>query len=271
MLVWESALATFTGDLATGERLALEAFDIAAQSGDPDAELVLGVQLYNVRLLQGRLDELEPLLKSVAERGLTPTAAQGMLAAALCRVGPVRRGPSRADGGRGSTGSTAWTETSPGSRSPRTWPKPVPRLKDHAVAELLVPWLTPRRDWVIAGGPTLWGVGSHYLGLLAAARGRLDEADAEFAVAAEAHERIGARPWLARTQVAWATVLHDRDASGDDAASRELAAAAQSVAHELGTGRNRTRSDRTPCSVTADQYRQNHHHRAVVSFQAEPE
>lgn len=233
VLVWESALATFTGDLASGERLALEAFDIATQSGDPDAELVLGVQLYNVRLLQGRLDELEPLLKSVAERGLTPTAGHGMLAAVYAESGRfdearVALSAAADHGFDGLDRDVTWVAVA------ANMAQACARLKDSAVAELLVPWLTPRRDWVIAGGPTLWGVGSHYLGLLAAARGRLDEAHAEFAVAAEAHERIGARPWLARTQVAWATVLHDRHASGDDAASRDLAAAAQSVAHELG-------------------------------------
>jgi hypothetical protein len=233
VLIWESALATLSGDLATGERLATEAFGLATQGGEPDAELVFGAQLINVRLLQGRLEELEPLLHSVADRGLTPTAAQGMLASLYAESGrfdEARAALSAAaqDGLIGLDRDVVWVAVA------ANMAQTCARVKDTTVAELLVPWLTPRRDWVIAAGPTLWGVGSHYLGLLAAARGRLDEADTEFALAAKTHERIGARPWLARTQVAWATVLRDRDASGDKTASRELAAAALSVARELG-------------------------------------
>jgi hypothetical protein len=233
VLVWESALATLSGDLATGERLATEAFGLAAQGGDQDAEVVFGAQLFNVRLLQGRLGELEPLLESVVDRALTPNAAQGMLASLYAESG--RFDEARAaltaaahDGLTGLDRDLVWVAVA------ANMAQACARVKDTGVAELLVPWLTPRRDWVISAGPTLWGVGSHYLGLLAAARGRLDEADAEFSVAAGTHERIGARPWLARTQVAWAAVLRDRDASGDKPASRELAAAALSVARELG-------------------------------------
>jgi hypothetical protein len=48
------------------------------------------------------------------------------------------------------------------------------------------------------------------------------------------HERMGARPWTARTQLDYAGMLLERDASGDRERARELLAAALATAREIG-------------------------------------
>ena len=48
------------------------------------------------------------------------------------------------------------------------------------------------------------------------------------------HVRMGARPWLARTELAWAEMLLARAERGDDAAARELLAEAIVIADALG-------------------------------------
>jgi hypothetical protein len=55
---------------------------------------------------------------------------------------------------------------------------------------------------------------SHYVGLLAAATGRLDLARSHLEAAVAVHERLGARPWVVSSRLELARVL-DRDGAGD--------------------------------------------------------
>ena len=48
------------------------------------------------------------------------------------------------------------------------------------------------------------------------------------------HERMGARPWVARTELAYADMLLARRARGDRARARELLADAARTAETLG-------------------------------------
>ncbi len=233
VLVWESALATLCGDFETGERLAFEAFGLADDAGDRDAELILGAQLFNLRLLQGRLPEMEQLLVSSVERGLSEASAQGLLAALYSETErPVAArtalAAAAADGFGGLHRDPTWLAILANTA------QACAHLRDAARAEVLSALLAPYRDFLIVGGPTVWGAGSYYLGLLSATRGQLDDADVELAAAADLHDRIGARPWLARTEVARARVLIERGRVGDHDHARVLAAAALATARELG-------------------------------------
>lgn len=60
-----------------------------------------------------------------------------------------------------------------------------------------------------------FGSVARYLGLLAAALSRLDEAAAFLRDAAEANDRIGALPWSAHAKADLAQVLLARDAPGN--------------------------------------------------------
>ena len=66
------------------------------------------------------------------------------------------------------------------------------------------------------------------------ALGRWDEAERRFADARKMHVRMGARPWLARTELAWAEMLLARGGPGDDRAARERLAEGIVIADALG-------------------------------------
>jgi hypothetical protein len=63
---------------------------------------------------------------------------------------------------------------------------------------------------------------------------RWTEADAHFARAAEQNQRMGAKPWVAYTQVSHAAMLRARGGPGDEARAAELLARARALARELG-------------------------------------
>ena len=80
------------------------------------------------------------------------------------------------------------------------------------------------------------GAASRLLGVLAAAMGSWELAEGHFINALAMHERMGARPWLARTQLAYAERLPTRRRRGDKARARELLGAAVVMADALGMG-----------------------------------
>jgi tetratricopeptide (TPR) repeat protein len=71
---------------------------------------------------------------------------------------------------------------------------------------------------------------SYYLGGLAAVLGRYDQADAYFAHADAFNERAGAKYFVARTNLAWAKMLVERDDQGDIERARALLTTAHAVA-----------------------------------------
>ena len=74
---------------------------------------------------------------------------------------------------------------------------------------------------------------AHYLGMLAGALGRQDEAEEHFAFAVGLAERTGARGILVRTRLEWARLLMRRRGPGDVERARELVAAARDLANDL--------------------------------------
>jgi len=93
----------------------------------------------------------------------------------------------------------------------------------HAAASLherLAPWAAQN---VVDQCEGMRGSVSRYLGILAAATGRLQEAEDHFEAALAMNARMGAVPWLARTQRDYAQMLEARGDEGDRARARELA------------------------------------------------
>jgi ATP/maltotriose-dependent transcriptional regulator MalT len=91
---------------------------------------------------------------------------------------------------------------------------------------------------LVYGG--LWHVAdpaSHYLGLLATTLGRWDDATRHFEDALVLGNRMEAPPFVARTQLAYATMLAHHDTPGNHAQARALTDAAIATANELGMAR----------------------------------
>jgi len=82
-----------------------------------------------------------------------------------------------------------------------------------------------------------------FCGMLAACLGRWDDAEGHFTDALAMNERLGARPYVARTRRGWASMLLDRDAPGDRARAAELIAAGPE-AEQLGMARELVRFER---------------------------
>jgi tetratricopeptide (TPR) repeat protein len=78
------------------------------------------------------------------------------------------------------------------------------------------------------------GAVARCLGLLAFTEQRWDAAETHFEHALELNGRIGARPWLVRTQRDYARMLAARRAAGDSAKARALLSKARATAKALG-------------------------------------
>jgi hypothetical protein len=72
-----------------------------------------------------------------------------------------------------------------------------------------------------------------YLALLAATRGRDEQADTDFAFACEFHRRHGLRLWEARSELGWAEALATR---GEAERACEHASRALELSREHGYG-----------------------------------
>jgi tetratricopeptide (TPR) repeat protein len=90
------------------------------------------------------------------------------------------------------------------------------------------------RNVIVGRAASCNGSASRLLGILATALGQWEEAERWFAEAHEMHVRMGARPWLARTELAWAEMLLARGQAGDVAAARRRLAEAIVLADALG-------------------------------------
>ena len=91
-LVWawrvsEATWSLVQGDIGASERLAIEAAEIGTGAGEPDAQRTLGVQLFAVRHLQGRLGEVVEQAVSLTRRADSLEAHRPGAALALLESG----------------------------------------------------------------------------------------------------------------------------------------------------------------------------------------
>ena len=109
-------------------------------------------------------------------------------------------------------------------------------LADPVHADELYALLEPYsgRNVVVGRNATCNGSASRLLGILAAARGEHALAERHFEEAQRMHVSMGARPWHARTQVAYAEMLLARRGPGDVERATEMLADAILVADALG-------------------------------------
>jgi tetratricopeptide (TPR) repeat protein len=95
--------------------------------------------------------------------------------------------------------------------------------------DLLLPYAG--RNIVIVEGWACVGSADRPLGLLAATMRQWEEAEVHFEAALDLNDRLGARPWLARTEHGYAQMLLARHQTGDAERARDL------LRRALGTAR----------------------------------
>jgi tetratricopeptide (TPR) repeat protein len=110
----------------------------------------------------------------------------------------------------------------------------VATIGDCEHAPALYEMLGPHASRVIvaASGALCWGSIHRVLGPLAALMGNVERATVHFETSMAVHERLGARPFLARDRLAYARML--RDSGGDPVRIASLERTGLELAHELG-------------------------------------
>jgi tetratricopeptide (TPR) repeat protein len=229
-----TTLVLFEGRFEEAEKLLGEALALGQRAQSSDAVLSWRIHRFTLGMERGELDGLDELL----ERSVYEYPARPMFRCMLARLS-IELG--REAEARAIFQELAADEFAP---LPRTneWLFSLGYLAEIAAVlgddaraavmhELLLPYAARNAstaDYVSIGSV------SRYLGLLAATMSRFDDAERHFEDALAMNARMGARPWLARTEHDYARMLVARGGPGDRERAGELLASALRAARELG-------------------------------------
>jgi DNA-binding SARP family transcriptional activator/tetratricopeptide (TPR) repeat protein len=229
----QAGRALLAGQIAAAEAGVSDIRDLGRAAGEPDAPGQSIVLLFQIRFEQGRLAEVEEAFVEAVREFPIP-ALRGLLAVLYCELD--RRDEGRlvfdelAVSGFPFPSDVIWL------RGMTECAVACAQLGDTARATQLYDLLAPYPDQFVTTlyGGLISGSVAHYLGLLTTTLGRFEAAQGYFAKAADAHERIGAPTWLARTRLEWARMLVSRRRRGDVEMARGLLLQSLSTARELG-------------------------------------
>lgn len=222
------------GRFEEAERLITDALDVGQNSQRWDAVFGYRIQLYALRREQGRLAEVEGIIgRSVVEY---PTRA----------IVPTLMAHLHGELGRPDESRAVFEELAANDfddlRRDNDWlvgmtflAEVADVLGDVGRAEILYGLLLPYAGRRVAtAGEVVTGSVSRPLGLLASMLHRWDEAARHFEEALELNRAMGARPWVAHTQLASARMLLARDRVGDRDRASDLLSSARETCLELG-------------------------------------
>jgi DNA-binding SARP family transcriptional activator/tetratricopeptide (TPR) repeat protein len=239
-LWWSSLLrctrAQLAGRFDEAERLAEATLEIGRHGQAENALNAYAQAMFNIRREQGRLAEVEPAVRGFIDLYPALVAwrpALGLLLIELGRTDEARAEfEALAEGGFDLPRDANWLI------AVTLLAEVCGALGDGARAEELYAVLEPYagRNVVVGRAATCNGAAARLLGILAAAMRSWELAEGHFISALAMHERMGARPWVARTQLAYAEMLLTRRRRGDKARARELLADAVLIADALGMG-----------------------------------
>ena len=227
-----ACMAMLRGDLPGLERCAEQGLEIGSEAGEPDALMISGAQLVLLRVMQGRAGEVVEMLEQGVKANPLISAWKATLAWTLCWLD--RRDEAAAIITDAATDRFEHLPWEPSRASAlATYADAAAQAGVTDAAEILYELIEPWADQVVWNGVSTCGHGRTYLGLLAAALGRDEQADEHFARAIEIQERDGMIVWAARAHLGWAEALAAR---GEHAPARERAARALDLAREHGYG-----------------------------------
>jgi tetratricopeptide (TPR) repeat protein len=227
-----ASLALVAGNLSVAETMAEDAFQIGNDAGEPDAILVYGAQLSNIRTWQGRGEEIIGMLEETVAAFPGLSGLRAGLAWTYCWCDRREKAAAiveqaASDGfdhvpwdlGR-SIALAAYADAASQAGVKST----APLLYD-----LIAPW-SDQVTW--NGGPSL-GHNRTYLGLLASTLGWEERADEHFSLACRLQEEKGMLLGAARAHLGWAEALADR---GEAERASAEATRALELSHEHGYG-----------------------------------
>jgi DNA-binding SARP family transcriptional activator len=231
---YRALLALLEGSFSEAEELIPRAFALGSGVQEWSATVSYRLQLYLLRREQGRLGEVDALLRDsvrqyptypiwrcafaqmTAELGLEPESREMFNSLTADDVSALPFDEEWL------VGMSLLAET-------------ADLLNDAPGAAILYEQLLPYAERVgviyieISSGSI-----HRYLGILASTGSRCREAEGHFEAALKLNARIGARPWLAHTQADYARMLLKRDDPGDAKRARSLLDQAIPTYRELG-------------------------------------
>jgi len=232
--VLSGLLALLEGRLDEAEQLVTETRSLGALAHSWSASVYHGLQLYVLRFEQGRVKEVEELVRRTAADNPTYPIWRCVLAHLLSVIGAT-------DGARTEFDTLSANDFS-GIPFDEEWEvslcllaETAARLGEDKRAATLYELLLPYADRVATSYPEV-SVGpiSRYLGLLASTIGRYDDAVECFERALDLGAKIGARPWLALAQDDYGYLLFGRAQPGDAERAQDLRDRARAAHTELG-------------------------------------
>ncbi len=232
---FQGTRAMMAGRLTEADALIHRAVEIGEEAGSPNALAVFGTQLFHLREEQGRVAEMEPLMRQVVDANpALPVFRIGIpLIYALC--------------GRHEEASASFAEVA--ARDFADVPHDVHRLPMMSSAAFVAAFLGDERRArmlleellasegavMVAGIATYWGGPiDRILGLLERALGRFDDAVHHHKSAIELATRAAAPLCRAHSEIELAETLIQRGRPEDTARSRKLIVAASATYRRLG-------------------------------------
>ena len=200
--------AMLKGAFEEGERLAREALAIGQQIHEPYASIDFGVQFGTIRREQGRLQEVEASISSLAER--YPELPAWRCALAMLHAEMGREAAARTELER--LAANGFSDLP----QDLLWPIAVTllceasaKLHDSNSAKGLYGLMLPHANRCVVVGDAVacYGSAARYLALLATTLGRWDEAANHFEKALQMNAKIGAWALLAHTQLEYGRML----------------------------------------------------------------
>ena len=197
----EVMLAVREGRLADAERLAAAAYELGLDVGDADALGWYGAQLISIRWLQGRAEELLPLVQEIADSVTVAEPAAGFVAGVAALAAAAGDRPTaaaalaclRAAGLHRVASSSSWSATMLGVC------EAAHLLGDRDAAAEAYALLAPFAHLPVMAslGVASFGSAHRPLGLAARTMGDLDLAVAHLERAVVAELAVDDRPWHA--------------------------------------------------------------------------
>lgn len=247
-LIWAadhaSAMMSIMSGLPSAEQEVAAAFQVGTAGGQPEAKQAYFGQLSVIRRDQGRHAELIEPLRALADALSHLPVWRVVLAGLYCETDQLdeARAQMAMLGTRDFSVPIDWT-----------WPSTITNLAqvcgDLGHQELAARFYPEVQ--AVAGQVGVTGIGlvcygslAFPCGQLAACLQRWDAAERYFDQAAAMNARIGARPYLVRTNRAYASMLLDRGSPSDHARAAELIANAHVDAVQIGMRREIVRLER---------------------------
>ena len=230
--VVKAKLALLEGRFADAEALVESVLRFGGSSVPWDAVIFSRVQRFALRLEDGRLAELEQVIRRSVEEFPTRPLFGCLLARLLAELGDQDQARSVFE--QLAAGRFAGIPVNDDLLLSLSHLAEVAWfLRDADSGAVLHALLLPYRGLVVDTLETSTGAVDRYLGLTALTAGDLPAAERHLREALDLNTRIGARPWAARTQADLAGLLLARDQPGDREQAAGLLVAALGTARRL--------------------------------------